>query len=65
MEERTTVKSYLQALWESTLQRILTVIDIAGLVVLFIIVVDDWGEFGYVLAFVLLWLSSDYLIFKR
>lgn len=65
VEERTVVKSYLQALWESTLQRILTVIDIAGLVVLFIIVVDDWGEFGYVLAFVLLWLSSDYLIFKR
>jgi hypothetical protein len=65
MDNLTAMRDHLHTLWESTLQGILTVIDIAGLVGLFVIVIDDWGELGYVLLFVLLWLSSNYLIFKK
>jgi hypothetical protein len=65
MDDRSVMRSYFQALWESTLQRILTVIDIVALLGLFIIVIDDWLELGYVLVFVLLWLSSNYWVFKR
>ena len=58
------MKSYLHAVWEGNFQLILTIIDIGALVVLFKIVVDGLLELIYVLIFVLLWLSSNYLIFK-
>lgn len=65
MDNRSVMKCYLQALWKDTLQRVLTAMDIAALVVFFVKVIDDWVELGCAVAFVLLLLSGNYLIFKR
>ena len=65
MEERTVVKRYLHALWESTLQQALTVIDILALLALLIIVIDDWIKGLCALVFASFWLWSSYSIFKR
>jgi hypothetical protein len=65
MEERTVIKSYLREVGKNTFQLILTLIDTAGLVGLFIIVADSWIKVGYVLILVILLLWSHYSIFKK
>jgi hypothetical protein len=65
MEKQGHIQAYLKALWEKPANLLLILLDLAGLVAVVAIVVDDWMEASLVLVFLGVWVYSIYLIFKQ
>ncbi len=60
-----TFTDYLKELFNSTLNIILLIVDLAGIFTLFVLVVDDQVEFWIVLVFIIIVHLGNFLIYRK